>query len=323
MLWTEELFHVKKPIIAMLHLEPLPGDPLFSRGTDMQQIADLAKRDLEALQRGGVDGVLISNEFSLPYQRKVDTVTTAAMAFVLGQLRSEISVPYGVDCISDGDATIELAAAVDADFVRGTFCGVYVGDGGLYNNDFSATLRRKAALGLEDLRMLYFLNPESDRNLDTRALGDIARSLIFKAAPDGLCISASAAGQEVDDQLIQSVKECSPDMVVLCNTGCRVDTIRRGGYDLQRERRAAAPRGRGTGQRLYGRGPRPAPGGLTDGQNDYRPDAAGHGYRRDVGGQRPPTGTGQRRGAAPVPSGGPRGVLCLRAQRLRHEQHVR
>ena len=48
MLWTEELFHVKKPIIAMLHLEPLPGDPLFSRGTDMQQIADLAKRDLEA-----------------------------------------------------------------------------------------------------------------------------------------------------------------------------------------------------------------------------------------------------------------------------------
>ena len=107
MLWTEELFHVKKPIIAMLHLEPLPGDPLFSRGTNMQQIADLAKRDLEELQRGGVDCVLISNEFSLPYQRKVDTVTTAAMAFVLGQLCSEISVPYGVDCISDGDATID------------------------------------------------------------------------------------------------------------------------------------------------------------------------------------------------------------------------
>lgn len=107
MLWTEELFHVKKPIIAMLHLEPLPGDPLFSRGTNMQQIADLAKRDLEELQRGGVDCVLISNEFSLPYQRKVDTVTTAAMVFVLGQLCSEISVPYGVDCISDGDATID------------------------------------------------------------------------------------------------------------------------------------------------------------------------------------------------------------------------
>ena len=49
MLWTEELFHVKKPIIAMLHLEPLPCDPLCSRGTDRQLSADLAKRDLEPL----------------------------------------------------------------------------------------------------------------------------------------------------------------------------------------------------------------------------------------------------------------------------------
>lgn len=65
------------------------------------------------------------------------------MAYVIGNLRSEIKVPYGVDAISDGRACLELAAAVKAQFVRGTFCGVYVGDGGLYNNDFSSLLRRK------------------------------------------------------------------------------------------------------------------------------------------------------------------------------------
>ncbi len=27
MLWTEKMFGVKKPIIAMLHLNALPGDP--------------------------------------------------------------------------------------------------------------------------------------------------------------------------------------------------------------------------------------------------------------------------------------------------------
>ena len=31
MLWTEKLFGVKKPIIAMLHLDPLPGDPLYKK----------------------------------------------------------------------------------------------------------------------------------------------------------------------------------------------------------------------------------------------------------------------------------------------------
>ena len=227
MLWTTKLFGVKKPIIAMLHLDPLPGDPRWHYGDTMETVVQHALTDLKALQVGGVDGILISNEFSLPYQRHMNFVTPAAMAYVVGRLREHIRVPFGVDCISDGEATIELAAAVGAAFVRGTFCGVYVGDGGFYNNDFSALLRRKAALHLDNLKMLYFINPESDRNLDTRPLADIAKSTIFKAHPDGLCISANAAGQDVDDALIESVKQVNPEVVVLCNTGCRPDTITR------------------------------------------------------------------------------------------------
>ena len=227
MLWTTKLFGVKKPIIAMLHLDPLPGDPRWRYGDTMESVVQHALADLKALQDGGVDGILISNEFSLPYQRHMNFVTPAAMAYVVGRLREHIRVPFGVDCISDGEATIELAAAVSAAFVRGTFCGVYVGDGGFYNNDFSALLRRKAALHLDNLKMLYFINPESDRNLDTRPLVDIAKSTIFKAHPDGLCISANAAGQDVDDALIESVKQANPEVVVLCNTGCRPDTITR------------------------------------------------------------------------------------------------
>ena len=225
MFWTDEMFHVKKPIIAMLHLDPLPGDPRFRWGDTMSQVVKHARADLYALQDGGVDGILISNEFSLPYQRHMSFVTPAAMARVVGELRSEIKVPFGVDAISDGAACIELAAAVEADFVRGTFSGVYVGDGGLYNNDFSTLMRRKAELHLDHLKMLYFINPESDRNLDTRPLADIAASTIFKSHPDGVCISASAAGQDVDDELIANVKARTPEMVVLCNTGCRPNTI--------------------------------------------------------------------------------------------------
>lgn len=225
MLWTEKMFGVKKPIFAMLHLDPLPGDPLFRQGDTMKRVVELARKDLHALQNGGVDGIIFSNEFSLPYQRHMSFITPAAMARVIGELMSEMTVPYGVDCISDGLASIELAAAVDASFIRGTFSGVYVGDGGLYNNDFSMLMRRKAELHLDDLKMLYFINPESDRNLDTRPLVDIAKSVIFKASPAGLCISALAAGQEVDNDLIREVKAGAPDVVVLCNTGCRVDTV--------------------------------------------------------------------------------------------------
>lgn len=87
-----------------------------------------------------------------------------------------------------------------------------------------------AMLHPDALKMLYFINfinTESDRNPDTRPLSEIARSAIFKAHPDGLCISANAAGQDVDDALIASVKQAAPEAAVLCNTGCRPDTIAR------------------------------------------------------------------------------------------------
>lgn len=220
------MFGVKKPIITMLHLDPLPGDPRYHYGDCMERVVEHARADLHALQDGGVDGIMFSNEFSLPYERHMRFVTPAAMARVVGELKPQLTVPFGVDCISDGMATIELAAAVGADFVRGTFCGCYVGDGGLYDNDFSQLLRRKAALHLDELRMFYFLNPESDRNLDTRPLPDIAKSLTFKAAPDALCVSANAAGENVNTQLMESVRAViRTDTAIVCNTGCRIDTI--------------------------------------------------------------------------------------------------
>lgn len=84
-----------------------------------------------------------------------------------------------------------------------------------------------AMLHPDALKMLCFINTESDGNPDTRPLSEIARSTIFNAHPDGLCISADAAGQDVDDALIAGVKQAAPEAAVLCNTGCRPDTIAR------------------------------------------------------------------------------------------------
>lgn len=67
-MWTKELFKVEKPIIALLHLRALPGDPLF--GGSMNAVIEKAREELNALQDGGVDGILIANEFSLPYEKK-------------------------------------------------------------------------------------------------------------------------------------------------------------------------------------------------------------------------------------------------------------
>ena len=75
-MWTHEMFGVEKPIIALLHLDALPGDPGYCGSMDT--VLDHARQDLIALQNGGVDGILFANEFSLPYQPVADIAVISA-----------------------------------------------------------------------------------------------------------------------------------------------------------------------------------------------------------------------------------------------------
>ncbi|MDR3576088.1 MAG: BtpA/SgcQ family protein [Anaerolineaceae bacterium] len=225
MSWLSDIFKTEKPIIAMLHLGAFPGDPLFGRDGSMENIVAWARKDLSALQDGGVDAVIFSNEFSLPYQRKVSIVTIAGMARTIGELMSDIRIPFGVDVISDATASIELAAATGAKFVRGTFTGAYVGDGGIQNTDVAAILRRKNDLRLDDLRLLFFVNQESDVYINDRDIQSITRSVIFKCGPDGLCVSGESAGTAASSELISLVKAVSGDVPVFANTGCNAQNI--------------------------------------------------------------------------------------------------
>ncbi len=223
--WLKEMFGTDKPIIALLHLNAFPGDPLFKKGDSMKKTVEDARKDLKALQDGGVDGVLFSNEFSLPYQQKIDYVGPAAMARVIGELMDDIRLPFGIDCEADPMAAIDLAAAVEADFIRGLFTGVYAGDDGITMPDIAAILRRKKALGLDDLKMLYFINNESDEYVVERRLVDIANSTIFDCHPDAFLIMGQYAGQDADSGSITELREAI-DVPVLCGTGCNVGNIK-------------------------------------------------------------------------------------------------
>lgn len=48
MSFLTSMFKTEKPVIGMLHLRPLPGDPLYYPGGSVSQVVEAAKRDLEA-----------------------------------------------------------------------------------------------------------------------------------------------------------------------------------------------------------------------------------------------------------------------------------
>lgn len=223
--WLDEVFDVRKPIVGMCHLPALPGDPDYDGTGGVDAVLAHARREISALQDGGIDGILISNEFSLPYLTKTEPITAIVMARVIGELRSEIRVPFGVNVLWDGVASIDLAMATGAAFVREVFTGVYASDFGLWNTEVGRAARHRARVGASAVRLLYNIVPEGAAYLANRDLAQMTRSTVFNGAPDGLCVSGLTAGAATDTSALKVVKENAGDVPVIVNTGVRPDTV--------------------------------------------------------------------------------------------------
>jgi uncharacterized protein len=220
-MWLDEVFGVKKPVIAMLHLMALPGDPGFDSTGGMKAIVDRARRELDVLQSGGVDAVMFSNEFSLPYLTKTEPITSIAMARIIGELMSEIKVPFGVNVLWDGMASIELATGTEASFVREIFTGVYASDFGLWDTNVGQAARHRARLGAQNVKLLFNIVPESAVYLAERDIESITKTTVFATMPDGLCVSGLTAGAATDTQILAKVKATAGNVPVFVNTGVR------------------------------------------------------------------------------------------------------
>lgn len=220
------LFGRYKPVIAMVHLLPLPGRPLYERSRGIGAIVEALRRDLDMLQEGGVDGLLFCNEGDRPYSLHVGTPQIAAMAAVIGEIRPEIRLPYGVDMLWDAKAAITLAQAVRAQFVREVFTGAYDSDMGLWNPDPASALDLRREIGAEDVRLFFNIEPEFARPLAPRPIGAVARSVVVSSLADALLISGPMAGAHAELTHVAEAKQAVPGVPVLANTGVRVETVR-------------------------------------------------------------------------------------------------
>ena len=221
----QELFGVRRPIIAMAHLLPLPGSPLYDRDGGVARIVDEVARDVEALQQGGVDAIMFGNEGDRPYLTRAAPESLAAMSVVVANCRRLVKVPFGVNYLWDPVASVAIAHATGAKFVREVFTGVYDSDMGLWVPDAAAAVRLRANLR-DDVLLFYNINAEFASSVGTRSNAAKAKSAVFASLADAICVSGPMTGQTVDVGHIKEVKEAVPNTPVIANTGVRRENVR-------------------------------------------------------------------------------------------------
>lgn len=216
----------KKVIIAMAHIGAMPGSPLYDEKGGMQKLIDGVAADIERLQAGGVDAIMFGNENDRPYLLKATPESLAAMTSVVAALKPMLKVPFGVNYLWDPTASVAIAAATGASFVREIFTGVFASDMGVWAPDAATPARLRRNLGRQDMKLLYNINAEFAHSLDARPIELRARSAVFSSLADAILVSGPVTGEPADSSQLKRVCETVKDVPVFANTGVNIDNVK-------------------------------------------------------------------------------------------------
>ena len=215
----------KKAVIAMAHIGPMPGSPLYDADGGVDKLIEDVARDIENLQAGGVDAIMFGNENDRPYQLKATVEGAAAMTAVVQGVKGALKVPFGVNYLWDPAASVAIAAATGARFVREIFTGVFASDMGVWAPDCATASRLRRNLGRADLKLLFNINAEFAYSLDARPIELRAKSTVFSSLADAILVSGPITGQPAAQSDLQKVCASVTEVPVFANTGVNLDNV--------------------------------------------------------------------------------------------------
>jgi membrane complex biogenesis BtpA family protein len=146
------------------------------------------------------------------------------MTAAVTALRPEIRLPFGVDLLWDPFASIAVARATGAAFVREVFTGVFDSDMGLLAPDLGELAGYRHAIGAGDVALFGNITPEFSRSVAGRSVAERARGAEYLGI-DALLISGQAAGVGAEMADLREAKEAVGRIPVLANTGVNHETV--------------------------------------------------------------------------------------------------
>ena len=222
----KQLFGVAKPAVAMAHLPPLPGTPLYDEVGGANAIVESVARDVEVLMQSGFDAVLFCNEGDRPYQLKATFEGIAMMARVVAEAAPR-DRPFGVDYLWDAEAALAVAAVSGASFIREVATGAYESDMGLWSPDAGRLLRYRRELNARDVAVFMNITPEFASSLGSREIATTARSVRVSSLADAILVSGPMAGAEPSVEAVREAKRgCGDETPVFANTGVKSTNVR-------------------------------------------------------------------------------------------------
>jgi membrane complex biogenesis BtpA family protein len=222
----EKAFKVKKPVIGMLHLDYLKGQPEY-RGWNY--LMSKAMVDFYNLQDGGINGILIENWKEDTIGEKANPKNADCMRRVCKRL-PPAEVPLGLNVLNnDYQASFDIAKEIGAKFVQlDTFI-----DNVKTEFDFSPSAKEhpfeikpnpreiieyRESIGAEDVALFTSIQPKHYKMLERKSIKTSTEQAIENGS-DAIIVTGTKTGFVPDLRRIAKVRKAVKDMKSLIPIG--------------------------------------------------------------------------------------------------------
>jgi membrane complex biogenesis BtpA family protein len=224
------IFNTNKPVIGMVHLQPLPGSPLYiNKKSSVERLLNTAISEAMMLYENEVDGIQIENTWDYPYVKgtQLGYETISVMTAAAIKIKEKIQIPIGINChLNASLAALAIAKAVDAKWIRVfEFVNTYISNSGIIEAIGPTLMRYRKTINAEEINLLCDANVKQGSHfiISDRTLVEQCND-IYVNGGDAIIITGHATGKSPD---VDTVK-CISDQIklpIFIGSGVNLDNI--------------------------------------------------------------------------------------------------
>ncbi len=195
----ECLTEINKPVIGMAEPMALPGSYMYA-GESVERIKDALLREVEQYAMHDFDGVILQNMQDTPIRQTSSFAAVAYMTALSEAVRAEFpQLLQGILINWDGCASLAVASAAKADFIRCEHCyvGAEVTTSGIINAQCVEILTMKKLMSSNIPVTADIYEPHA-MPICPRPIESMVYSSITQGRVDGLFLSGNSAEETMD-----------------------------------------------------------------------------------------------------------------------------
>jgi hypothetical protein len=224
-----EIFSVSKPIIGMIHLDPLPGAPHF-KGGNLKSVVDKALKEVGIYEKAGVDGLIVENAWDLPFPKPEDIgpETVAGMTYLTTYIKQKSKLPIGINILANAAIPgLAVAKSTNSSFVRvNQWVNAYVANEGIIEGASAKALRYRSSIKGDEIKIFADVHVKhgSHSIVQDRSVAEQTRDAEFFDA-DVLIATGQRTGDETNLDEIREIKN-NTNLPVIIGSGLNINNAK-------------------------------------------------------------------------------------------------